>query len=64
MPFSLATAPSTFERAINAVLHPVLGRHMLAFLDDVVVDSGNFEKQLDHLDEMMGLLAKADFKLK
>lgn len=27
MPFGLATAPSTFQRAIVAVLSPVLGRH-------------------------------------
>lgn len=63
MPFGLATAPSTFQRAINAVLHPVLGRHTLAFLDDVVVASGSFEEHMDHLDETMGLLAKAGFRL-
>lgn len=63
MPFGLATAPSTFQRAINAVLHPVLGRHTLAFLDDVVVASRNFDEHLQHLDETMGLLAKAGFRL-
>lgn len=63
MPFGLATAPSTFQRAINAVLHPVLGRHTLAFLDDVVVASRSFDEHLQHLDETMGLLAKAGFRL-
>lgn len=30
MPFSLATAPSTFQRAVNAILTPDLGKHALA----------------------------------
>ncbi|XP_047498456.1 uncharacterized protein LOC125045295 [Penaeus chinensis] len=63
MPFGLATAPYTLQRAVNAVLHPVLGRHTLAFLDDVVVASGSFEEHMDHLDKPMGLLAKAGFGL-
>lgn len=60
MPFGLATAPSTFQRAINAVLSPALGKHALANLDDVVVYSKSFEEHLTHLDE---LLAQARFRL-
>ncbi|XP_037783720.1 uncharacterized protein LOC119579946 [Penaeus monodon] len=47
----LATASSTFQRAINAVLSPTLGKHALAYLDDVVVYSKSFEKHLAHLEE-------------
>jgi len=63
MPFGLATAPSTFQRAINTVLNPVLGHHALAYLDDVVIYSHNFEEHLAHLDETLHLLARSGFKL-
>lgn len=63
MPFGLATAPSTFQRAINAVLSPVLGKHALAYLDDVVIYSSSFEEHLDHLDETLRLLSQAGFRL-
>jgi len=63
MPFGLATDPSTFQRAINAVLSPVLGKHALAYLDDVVVYSRSFEEHLSHLDEVLGLLVQAGFRL-
>ena len=63
MPFGLATAPSTFQRAINFVLAPVLGRHTLAYLDDVVVYSQTYEEHLHHLDETLSLLSKAGFRL-
>ncbi|XP_042882480.1 uncharacterized protein LOC122259651 [Penaeus japonicus] len=63
LPFGLATAPSTFQRAINTVLAPVLGRHVLAYLDDVVVYSRSFEEHLEHLEETLDLLSKAGFCL-
>ena len=63
MPFGLATAPSTFQRAINAVLSSVLGKHALAYLDDVVIYSRSFDEHLSHLDEVLGLLAQAGFRL-
>lgn len=62
MPFGLATAPSTFQRAINSVLSPILGKHALAYLDDVVIYSSSFEESLDHL-ETLHLLVQAGFRL-
>jgi len=63
MPFGLTTAPSTFQRAIAAVLNPVLGHHALAYLDDVVIYSAGFEQHLSHLDAVLQLLAGAGFRL-
>jgi len=63
LPFGLATAPSTFQRAVNCVLSSVLGRHTIAYLDDVVVHSNNFDDHLRHLDETLSLLLKAGFRL-
>ncbi|XP_037783488.1 uncharacterized protein LOC119579649 [Penaeus monodon] len=63
LPFGLATAPSTFQWAVNCVLSSVLGRHTIAYLDDVVVHSSNFDDHLRHLDETLLLLLKAGFRL-
>lgn len=43
MPFGLATTPSTLQRANNVVLSQALGKHALAYLDDVVVYSKSSE---------------------
>lgn len=59
MPFGLATESSTFQRAINAVLSPTLGKHALAYFDD----SRSFEGLLTHLEEALNLLAQAGFRL-
>jgi len=63
MPFGLCTAPSTFQRTVNLVLSPVLGKHTIAYLDDIVVHSATFEEHIKHLNETLLLLDKAGFKL-
>ena len=63
MPFGLVTAPSTFMRAMSRILTPVLGRHTLAYLDDVVIFSSTFEDHLMHLAETLTLLQDAEFRL-
>ena len=63
MPFGLRTAPSTFQRMVNLVLASVLGKHSLAYLDDIIIFSKTFEDHLVHLSETLSLLRKAGFKL-
>jgi len=63
MPFGLKTAPATFQRIINMVLSPVLGRHTLAYLDDVIIFSKDFEQHCHHLNETLSLMDKAGLKL-
>lgn len=63
MPFGLSTAPTTFQRTMNAVLSPVLGKHTLAYLDDIVIYSRTFEEHLLHLKETLDILDCAGFKL-
>lgn len=60
--FGLATAPSTFQRTMNILLTPVLERHTLCYLDDIVVYSPEFE-HLHNLEEMLQLLSAAGLKL-
>jgi len=63
LPFGLSTAPTTFQRTMNLVLSPVLGRHTLAYLDDIVVYSKGFAQHLLDLEETLKLLVAAGLKL-
>ncbi|XP_037773064.1 uncharacterized protein LOC119568596 [Penaeus monodon] len=63
LPFGLSTAPTTFQRTMNVVLSSVLGRHTLAYLDDVIIYSHSFDQHLQHLDETLQLLSLAGLKL-
>jgi len=62
LPFGLSTAP-TFQRTMNIVLASVLGRHTLAYLEDVVIASSSFDGHLQDLQETLGLLEGAGMKL-
>ncbi|ROT76340.1 hypothetical protein C7M84_005068 [Penaeus vannamei] len=63
MPYGLKTAGATYQRMINFILSPVLGRHTMAYLDDVVIYSKNFDDHLRHLEETLKLVEQAGFKL-
>lgn len=63
MPYGLRNAPATFQRAMNTILNPVLGKHALAYLDDIIIFSSSFEDHLLHLDETLTLLNRAGLKL-
>ena len=63
MPFGLSTAPSTFQRTMNFVLSSVLGKHTLAYLDDVVIYSKTFSEHLIQVQETLKLLSNAGFTL-
>lgn len=63
LPFGLATAPTTFQRTMNMILGSVLGKHTIAYLDDVVVYSQSFEDHMRNLCETLTLLSEAGLKL-
>ena len=47
---------------MNSILSPVLGKHTLAYLDDIIIFS-SFEEHLLHLKETVALLYCAGLKL-
>ncbi|GKV01604.1 hypothetical protein SLEP1_g14149 [Rubroshorea leprosula] len=49
MPFGLKNAGATYQRAMNAILHDMIGRFMEIYIDDVVVKSMEDEEHLEHL---------------
>ncbi|KAH9258762.1 hypothetical protein BASA81_002826 [Batrachochytrium salamandrivorans] len=43
MPFGLANAPAQFQRMMNSLFRDVIGKHVLVYLDDIVIYSDNYE---------------------
>ncbi|GFV81184.1 retrovirus-related Pol polyprotein from transposon 17.6 [Trichonephila clavipes] len=54
MPFGLSGAAPNFQRAIDIILKPVIGRFVLVYMDDVIIASPSFKDHLDHLNENLG----------
>ena len=63
MPFGLCTAPATFQRLMQYVLQPVLGKSSLVYLDDIIIYSTTFEENLEHLAESLKLIEGSGLKL-
>ncbi|GKV15421.1 hypothetical protein SLEP1_g26217 [Rubroshorea leprosula] len=49
MPFGLKNAGATYQRAMNAIFHDMIGRFMEIYIDDVIVKSNEVEEHLVHL---------------
>lgn len=64
MPMGLATAPSIFQRFINATLAPFLGIFCFAYLDDIIIFSDDEKKHDKHTEQVLDALAKAGLHLK
>jgi hypothetical protein len=64
MPMGVTNAPATFQRLMNEVLKAGLGRHMLLYVDNTIVNSKNFRDHQKHLSEVFTALRKAGITLK
>ncbi|GFU98630.1 retrovirus-related Pol polyprotein from transposon 297 [Trichonephila clavipes] len=51
MPFGLSGAAPNFQKAIDIILKPVIGRFVLVYMDDVIITSPSFKDHLDHLNQ-------------
>ena len=49
MPFGLKKASATYQRAMNAIFHDMLGHHMEIYIDEIVVKSKKATKHENHL---------------
>ncbi|GFW78491.1 retrovirus-related Pol polyprotein from transposon 297 [Trichonephila clavipes] len=63
MPFGLSGAAPNFQRAIDIILKPVIGRFVLVYMDDVIITSPSFKDHLDHLTQVFTLLRDAGLTL-
>lgn len=64
MPFGLCNAPATFQRLMEKVLHGLVGKICLVYLDDVLVLGNNIVEHLDNLRQVWDRLRKAGLQLK
>nr|GEV25740.1 reverse transcriptase domain-containing protein [Tanacetum cinerariifolium] len=53
MPFSICTAPSTFQRCMMAIFHDMIEKTMEVFMNDFSVFGNSFETCLSHLDKIL-----------
>ncbi|GFW12080.1 retrovirus-related Pol polyprotein from transposon 297 [Trichonephila clavipes] len=55
MPFGLSGADLNFQKAINIILKPVIGKFVNVYMDDVIISSQSFTHQIEHLREVFRL---------
>ena len=59
MPFRLSGAPSSFQKAMDKILKPVLGKGVSVYLDDIIIGSETFEQHVKALEQVFQLLQGA-----
>ncbi|WVZ88489.1 hypothetical protein U9M48_035006 [Paspalum notatum var. saurae] len=64
MAFGLSGAPATFQKAMNSSLAPYLRKFVLVFFDDILIYSPTFEEHLQHIQLVLEVLAKDQWKVK
>ena len=64
MPFGLCNAPAVFQRAMQKVLGPLLGRCVMVYIDDIVIYSPNEAQHHKDVATVLETLQKAGLKLK
>ena len=63
MPFGLKNAGATYQRLMDKVLAPMLGRNVQAYVDDMVVTSSEKNRHVADLEELFVTIAKYRLKL-
>jgi hypothetical protein len=64
MAFGLTRAPDTFQRAMNNTLAPLLHHCAIVFFDDILVYRDSLEAHVNHLQQVLDLLARDQWKIK
>ena len=63
VPFGLKNAGATYQRLMDRVLAPMLGRNVQAYIDDMVVTSQERGQHVSDLEELFATIAKYCLKL-
>ncbi len=63
LPQGVTNGPPAFQRIVSQILGPTRWQYSLAYLDDVIIYSPNFEQHLIHLDDILNRLHDANFRL-
>ena len=63
MPFDLKNAGATYQRLVNHMFRPQIGRNVKVYINDMLVKSLDEEKHLDDLQETFDSLRRHQMKL-
>jgi len=63
MPFGLKNAGATYQRLMDKVPAPMLGRNMQAYVDDMVVTSQERGRHTEDLEELFATISRYRLKL-
>ena len=63
MPFSLKNVGATYQRLVNHIFRPQIGRNVEVHVDDMLVKSLDEEKHLVDLQETFDTLRRRQMKL-
>ena len=63
MPFGLKKAGATYQRLVNHMFRPQIGRNVEVYVDDMLVKSLDEGKHLDNLQETFNTLRRYNMKL-
>ena len=63
MPFGIKNAGATYQRLMDKVLAPMIGRNVQVYVDDMVVTSQQREQHVAELEDLFSLIAKYKLKL-
>ena len=63
MPFGLKNTGATYQRLVNHMLRPQIGRNVEVYVDDMLVKSLDEGKHLDDLQETFNTLRRYNMKL-
>ncbi|GFX35368.1 retrovirus-related Pol polyprotein from transposon opus [Trichonephila clavipes] len=63
MSFGLSGAAPNFQKAIDIILKPVIGKFVSVYMDDVIISSPSFTQHVKHLKEVFRLLHEAGLTL-
>ena len=64
LPFGLINAPAIFQRFMNKILAPYIGKFCCVYLDDIVIFSKTAEEHEGHLGKIFMVLQEHNLKLK
>ncbi|KAL0411005.1 UNVERIFIED_CONTAM: Pro-Pol polyprotein [Sesamum latifolium] len=63
MPFGLKNAGATYQRLVDKIFHPQIGRNIEVYIDDMLVKSKKAEEHVKDLEETFSVLRKYKLKL-
>ncbi|GFT09026.1 retrovirus-related Pol polyprotein from transposon 297 [Trichonephila clavipes] len=63
MPFGLSGVAPNFQKAIDIILKPMIGKLVNVYMDDVIISSPSFTQHVEHLKEVFRLLHEAGLTL-